>query len=363
MRGNRLQRVDSSTEEQVVTAPRVSLSSPAQFYRSLGFLYRSGYSLSRSFKLLAGGMEDQAQRLLCLRLYSEVRKGRSLVESFRVCGFPTTLVGALEAGEQSGNIEGALFWYAQFEERNQEIRRQLQQALLYPLLTLAFTLMLAVLLPPLVLKEQLASLAQGGAELPFLSKLLFWVSQALTHPSVLLLPLAMFMFWQALQRWASRPEGRCQLERLLGSVPLLGEALRRAAGARALALMALILKSGAPATTALLVASQGCGSRLLKGRLQHSITCLVEGATFAGCLREADWFAASSLHLIEAGEAVGDPGSMVNLSSELEEDKLREGLETFAAVLQPAVMLLVGVLVCLTIIAVLGPSLSLISNI
>lgn len=352
----------TADEEATVVAAKLRLSAPAEFYRSLGFLYKSGYSLARSFKLLGGGMETQEERVMCLNLFAEVRKGRSLVESFRACGFPPTLVSALEAGEVSGNLEGALFWYAEFEERNQEIRRQLKQAVFYPAITLGFTLLLSVLLPPLVLKDQLTVLAQSGTELPFLSKLLFWFSQAVTHPLMLLVPIAGWLALRAAKHRLRTREGRRQFERVLLSIPLLGEALRRAAGARALALLALIIKSGGPPTNALIVAGDGSGSEILRDRLQRAVKGLVNGQTFCECLKETEWFTASTEHLIEAGEAVGDPSPMIALSSELEEDALRESLQIFASALQPMVMLLVGILVCLTIIAVLGPSLSLISN-
>jgi type II secretory pathway component PulF len=338
------------------------LAEPAPFFRSLAFLSKTGYPLGGAFRLLGSGMERACDAEVCIRLESCLSTGMSLSEAFRVNRFPRELVSALEAGEVAGRMEEAMEWYAGFEEANVQIRREIKQALLNPMITLSFSLLFAVLLPPFVLREQLEMLAQSGVQLPLISKLLLAFSQFVTSPfALLILPLG-YLGLVALRSYISTVHGRRKFERALHKVPVLGEALRRAAGARCLALMAMIMRSGGSPTAAMLIGGKGCGSRLLKDRLQISVHSLIGGIPFAESLLKTRWFLSSSIYLLQAGEAVGDTSEMMVLASRIEEEKLRDALSNVAAVVQPMALLLIGVLVCTMVIAVLGPSLSIVSG-
>lgn len=360
---HRLLKVGESSERyEDSSEARVTLKNPTEFYRSLAFLYRSGHPLSNSFKLLATGLETEPEKVACLKVYAHIRSGRNVAESFKLAGFAPTLVAAVRAGEQSGRLDDALDWYAEFEERNQQVKRELKQAMLYPAITLGFSLTLAVLLPPFVLHDQLAILAHSGAEMPFLSKLLFWFSGAVTHPATLLLiPLVFFLF-SGLRAFTQLTSGRRMLEQGLQRIPFVSDGLRRAACSRALGLLALLLRAGLPTAKALELAGEGCGSMLLREKLALAGQALVGGFDVQTSLGKVEWFLPATHGLISAGEHSGDLAPMVELSAHVEEDKLREALAALAAVIQPFLFIFVGAIVCLTILAVLGPSMSLLSG-
>lgn len=346
-----------------VTESRVKLSNPNQFYRSLAFLYKSGHPISHSFKLLAAGMPSQKERLACLKVYAHIRNGRNLSQSFAASGFPLPLAAAVKAGENSGRLDEALAWYADFEERNQEIIKQLKQALFYPSIILTFALLLAFVMPPLVLKEQLSIMASSGTELPLISQALLQFSKIVSHPVFLLIfPLAWFgvlMARATLQLQSSRRK----FEAFLLSLPMIGPGLRRASATRSLALMGLLLRSGVSLTKTLEVAGEGSGSLLLRERLERASLALQEGKTFLDCLERANWYLPSTINLVAASEITGDLASLMGLATEIEEDSFRDRLRRFSVALQPALLFIVGILVCLTIMAVLGPSLALIQGI
>lgn len=367
LRDQRLVRVDkvvkAPSEMVKPVAVDSPLSQPGVFFRSLAFLLKSGLPLNRSMRLLGDGMALDSDRAICWKLERLLNEGMSLSRSFTVAGFPQMLTSALEAGEVSGRLEQAMEWYADFEENNQAIRREIKQALWNPTLTLVFSLLFAVLLPPLVLRDQLVMLEQSGTPMPLLSKLMLAFTELFYHPGCLLLLPAGFLAYRAFRGWIATVGGRRRFERALQRIPLVRDALRRAAGARCLSLMAMILQSGGSPMAAMLIGGQGSGSRLLKDRLQLSVHSLVGGVPFTQSLAKTSWFLRSSLDLIEAGELVGDTSEMMVMAARMEEEKLRDALAMVAAVAQPAALLLIGSLVCAMVIAVLGPSLALISNV
>lgn len=354
----RLVRVGESPVEPEGSPParRCPISEPAPFFRSLAFLLRSGYPLSRGLSLLEEGMEKPAERTVCAQLSTALSHGKSLSEAFRESAFPNELVCALEAGEMAGRVEEAMEWYAEFHEANTAIGREIRQALLNPFLTLAGALLFALVLPPLVLRDQLLMLAENGAPLPWLSQALLTFSNVMASPAVLVLPLLGWLAVWSLRRLLRTASGQRRVERLLLRVPVLGEAVRRASAARCLALMSMILKSGASPTAALLIGGKGSGSRLLKDRLQISVHSLIGGVSFTESLLKTRWFLRSSISLMQSGEWCGDTSEMMAMAARIEEDKLRDALRRVAALIPPVALLLTGALVCLMVMAVLGPS-------
>ncbi len=338
------------------------LKNSEQFFRCLAFLYRSGYPLGQSFHLLTPGLESERDRITCQNLGLALRNGSSLSESFRKAGFGKTTVATIEAGQEAGKLEECLDWYATFEERTKKIKREMKQALLQPAITLFFSLFVALALPPLVLKEQLEILVQSGAEMPFISLLLYRFSCLLSHPVVLLLPLVVLGAGRVLMSQSATPESARKLERLLLLVPAVGNGLKRAAGARSLALLALLLRAGVPLLRSVELAAQGSGSLLLGDKLMEVRSALIEGRPFHRSMVETDWYLSSTLGLMSASEVSGDLGYLLELASSVEEERLRSALEALATLLQPLLLVFVGALVCLMIIAVLAPSLSLIQG-
>lgn len=367
---NALYTLDSSPVRGVPEAlPKVpddapvKLKDPIQFYRSLAFLYKSGHPISNSFRLLAAGMEDPVSRLACLRVFVAIRSGRNLSQSFQAAGFPHSLTAAVKAGEHSGRLDDALVWYADYQERNDAIKRQLQQAFLYPVITLGFALSLALLMPPFVLKDQLEILESSGTALPLVSQALLHFSKLVTNPTFLLVIPALWMVAVLMKNVLDSEQGRLRLESLLLSLPIVGAGLRRASGTRSLALFTLLMRSGVSVLKSLEVAAEGCGSPTLSRRLVKAGLRMQSGATFLQAMEYTEWYLPASMNLLAAGEATGDMAGLSGLASQLEEEAFRDQLHRFAAVLQPAMLLFVGVLVCLTIMAVLGPSLTLIQGI
>lgn len=360
----RLVRVEQNPQKpkvELATRHHSPISEPGPFFRSLAFLLDSGYPMGRAFGLLADGMERPSESLVCHGLEKCLNEGRSLAQAFSDQKFPTELVSAIEAGEVAGRVEESMEWYADFEERNLGIRREIKQALLNPCITLGFSLLFAILLPPFILKDQLTILASSGAKLPLLSKALLYFAEAITHPLMLLLLPLGYAVYRSSKRYLSTVAGRRRFERLVCKIPVIGDAFQRAAGTRCLSLMSMILKSGGSPVSAMLIAGKGCGSRLLKDRLQISVHSLIGGVAFADSLVKTHWFLRSSLNLLQAGDACGDTSDMMEFAAGIEEDKLRESLGAVAAVIQPLALGLVGAIVCLMVIAVLGPSLSMIS--
>ena len=156
---------------------------------------------------------------------------------------------------------------------------------------------------------------------------------------------------------------RRKFEAFLLSLPMIGPGLRRASATRSLALMGLLLRSGVSLTKTLEVAGEGSGSLLLRERLERASLALQEGKTFLDCLERANWYLPSTINLVAASEITGDLASLMGLATEIEEDSFRDRLRRFSVALQPALLFIVGILVCLTIMAVLGPSLALIQGI
>ena len=334
------------------------LQNPAQFYRSFAFLYRSGTPITKAFKLLGAGRKREDEKLACLKVFAYLRSGLTLSGSLLKAGFDPGVAAVVKSGEFSGNLDEAMLWYAEYSERNETLVRELKKQLFHPLITVVFSLMLACLLPPLVLKDQLELLAHNGGELPLLSQGLLLFSQFVTGPIFWLGIAGAALVAYAMKallrlRWA-----RVKWEEFWIKVPVIGEGLQRAAACRSLALLSLLLRTGLPITKSLELAGEVSGSLLLEEKLKKVSLGLVAGHEICESMEQIDWYLESSIGLTASGQASGKLPSMLDLAGRVEEDRFRDRLETFAQMLQPLVLISVGCIVCITILGVLGPTLN-----
>ena len=92
------------------------LKEPAQFYRSLAFLYRSGTPITKAFQLLGSGREIETEKLACLKVFAYLRSGQTVSNSLLKAGFDRDFAAVVNSGEISGNLDQAILWYADYAE-------------------------------------------------------------------------------------------------------------------------------------------------------------------------------------------------------------------------------------------------------
>jgi general secretion pathway protein F len=333
------------------------LSGPqlALLTRQLATLVRAGLPLDEALGALAEASEGRA-RATVLALRAAVMEGRALAEAMADFprAFPPSFRAAVAAGEASGRLDTVLLRLADWAEARDALRRQLINALAYPVLLLVVALAVVAGLMAHVVPQVVGVFAQSGQALPWPTRMLLHVGDALRAGGWLWLLLPLLLVGAATAIWRA-PAARARLQALLLRTPLLGRLLRAAETARFARTLALLGGSAVPLLDALRVAGGVVQQAPLREAIEQAARAVREGQGFARALEASGQFPPVALRLIASGEKAGRLPEMLDEAAAQCERELQLALGLLDAALGPLVILLLGALVLFIVLAVLLP--------
>lgn len=320
----------------------------ALFYRSLATMVGAGLSLSRSLDVMADHAETPGMRGVASKMSEKIRAGGPLSAAI-----PSTFARSdqqmLRAAEASGQLHRVLDDLAEFREKSYQLGLKVRGALTYPALVSALSLAMVVLGPPYLLQGQFQLIRDSGQTPPLLTQMLMAVSDILRHGGIPLL-LALGIGATLLAR---RP---LPLRRLM-SVPHLSEFLSKLATARFAACLGQTYRVGLPVQECLRLSAQSAENPVLLDRLPAVLEALTNGAPLHASLLAANFFPAPFIQMVEAGEEAGKVDDMMTWVARLYEEEVTCSLASLVSLIEPLLLMGMGILVGLILIATLQPML------
>ncbi len=329
------------------TRGQVGAAERAVFFRCLSLMFLSGIHLGRSFDILARQCEHpelaRAAREVSERLRSGSSLSRALVQG-RAPLTPFTL-RLVQLGESTGTLGVLLTRLADYEEKLSLLQHRLRAQLTYPLLLATLCLIAVVALPPWLFAALRPALGQTG--LPWFSRVVLSLSQVLGSPFFWLLGGGLFYRFRTI------------LLAQAAHLPGLSATLSTLAQARFLRSLALALETGLPLQQSLQLAG-GCSG--LEEPCRQAIEAVMSGATVAQGLAVSGVFSPVIIQGVRAGEESGKVSAMLLSLAELFELELETAIRRFLDLLEPLLMLAMGVAAGAFIIATALPLLRLVES-
>jgi type IV pilus assembly protein PilC len=275
-----------------------------------------------------------------------VKQGLSLSEA---CArhpeaFDRLYLAALRTGEKTGDFAAVLARYQGYLRHSVALRKKVGQALAYPVFLLIALAVILALLFAFVMPRFVAMYADVGAALPLPTRLLLGVVDHLHIAAPALLGAALGAAW-GWRRWLATDAGRRQRDRLLERLPYAGELARTAAAAQLARTLGTLLGGGTPLVEALRTASGSMASRLYQDRLESATRQVTEGSSLAQAVRATALMPPMAARMIEVGEASGGLDAMLGEIAQFYEELLDTRLSRVMALVEPLLMLLMGVVV------------------
>ncbi|HKF49935.1 MAG TPA: type II secretion system F family protein [Terracidiphilus sp.] len=318
-------------------------------------LIRAGLPILGSLQMLgkiqknahfAGQLEDVSTR---------VKTGEALSAAFEAqSGFPLMYTTTLLAGERSGNLQEVLDRYVNFQRTTLTFRKKLVTSLIYPsvLITLVFCLMTFMF--TYVIPQFATLYDQMGNKLPAITMDLLafgkWAQHSIIYvaPSLVILAL---VAW----RFAGTDRGRDFVDRVRVKAPLLGRIWLRYQVAMFARTLSTLLTGGLPLVPSLETAARSISSRSVSRAVSSSITTVREGKSLASSLTQTGVFPSLATEMIEVGEQTGALPQMLNSVAEFFEEDVSTALTAALALIEPAILILMGVVVVFILISLYLP--------
>lgn len=334
------------------------------FFRSLALLTASGIPFHQGLGVLSQQSEELAMRLVCANLAQDLLTGQSLSAALKNQSgcFQAFHVNLVKVGEKTGRLDRLLMKLADYEETSYRTTLKVKSALTYPAFVFAISLVMLMLAPSLLFKGIFPLLRSQGAELPLLSRAVLSVSEWLSQGPVTLALLAGLAFLANLVHLSLRkPEARLRLYQRALRQPLLGRMLRNLATARFASSLALQLESGVTVLDALEMAAAATANPVLERDIGAARQMLTDGATFQRSLQAVDFFPAQFLSVVQAGQESGRIPPLLQRIAVLYDYEIECSIDALIGLLEPMVMLVMGLIVSVVAIALMLPMVNLVN--
>ncbi|MDE2195913.1 MAG: type II secretion system inner membrane protein GspF [Gammaproteobacteria bacterium] len=348
--------------EKESRAPRFSLrrsinaTELALITRQLATLVRSALPVEEA--LLAASQQCEKPRLksMLLAVRARVMEGHTLAYGLgqfpRV--FPEIFRATVAAGEHSGHLDGVLERLADYAESRQQLRQKLMLAMIYPVLLTAMAITIVTGLLIYVVPQVVQVFEHTGQPLPLLTRSLIGLSAFIRAHGIVILVLLMVAAI-AVRTMLRKPDMRRRYHFFILRLPLLGRLVRGVNTARFTRTLSILAGSGVPVLEALRISAEVIASIPMREAVDQAAMRVREGAAISRSLVASGLFPPMVVHLIASGETSGELDAMLERAAGNQERELETLLSTMLGILEPGLILVMGVVVLLIVLAILLP--------
>ena len=335
---------------------RIPVSTLALVTRQLATLISAGQPVESALLAVSRQTQKPAARKILLAVRARVLEGHALSDALREYPrvFDAMYCASLHAGEQSGLLDVVLERLADYMESRQQLQQKTALALIYPLLLTVVSILLVTGLLTFVVPQIIQVFEGFDQELPVLTRGLIVVSDFFKDWGVYLLIALILLV--LLYRQAMKSERlRLLRDRLLLRLPMIRYLVRLSATSRFTRTMSLLVSSGVPALDAMQISTEVISNQPIRSAVLKAAERVREGGSIADALTESGYFSPLVLQLVANGEASGKLGEMLERAARAEESEFENVTALFLGIFEPAMILVMGLVVLIIVLAILLP--------
>ena len=326
------------------------------FTRQFATMINSGLPLVQSLNILAAQTENVKLKETTRAVVSDVEAGNTLADAFgrHPTVFPALYVNMVAAGEAGGILDTILLRLATFLEKNDKLIRKVKSAMIYPAVIAtvaagAIIILLVFVIP--VFQEMFSSVAM---ELPLPTRIVIAMSDFLqSFWWALLLALGFGIF--GIKRFYATATGRRRIDGILLAMPVLGDVLRKSAVSRFTRTLGTLVSSGVSILDGLEITAKTAGNAVIQDAIMASRSSIAGGDTIAAPLEKSGVFPPMVISMIAVGEQTGGLDEMLSKIADFYDDEVDVAVGGLLALMEPVMILFLGVVVGGMIVAMYLP--------
>ena len=338
---------------------RVKLEEFLIFNQQFLTLIRAGVPILPALEMLTKSQKNLAFRSQLESVSQRVRTGQSPSEAFESQGgFPPIYTTTLLAGERSGHLEDVLARYLSFQRISLTFRKKLTASMFYPALLVIMVLSMFIFLITFVVPRFGQLYDQIGGHLPALTMFLLALGknfQAYILYAIPVIALISYGLW----RWGRTESGSNRIDRIRLKMPIFGNIWLKYQVAQFSRTFSTLLEGGMPPVPSLETAARSISSRIIAKAVRTGVGSVREGKSLSQALLKTKVFPELATSMIEVGESTGALPQMLNSVAEFFEEDVQTALTAALSLIEPLILVVMGVVVVTIMIALYLPIFSL----
>lgn len=345
----------SGGQVQLPRRRRVKLDQFVIFNQQFVTLIRAGLPIVQALDLLARRQRNPFFRTLLENVRDRVRGGELLSDAFAEQGvFPKIYSTTILAGEKSGNLEETLTRYVNFQRLALTFRKKLLASLIYPVLLVVAVFVLLGILVQFVIPQFSQLYKEMGRPLPPMTQMTLSVLMGIRSYMpliIIVIVVGALAFW----RWARTDSGGEQIDRFKMNMLVFGQIWLKYQVAVFSRMLSTLLAGGLSLVPALETAAQSMQSRLMAKAIFESTQGVREGQPLSRSLEKTKVYPDLSVEMIEVGESTGALPAMLTSVAEFYEEDVQNALTAAMALIEPAILIFMGLVVGFILISLYMP--------
>jgi general secretion pathway protein F len=337
---------------------RIKLMEVAEMTRQLAVLLRAGIPIVDALTAIIAQVETPKLKEIMTGVRQAVNEGSSLGNALSEHPkvFSDLYVNMVHAGESSGTLDLVFERLADFTESQVKLKTKVTGAMVYPIIMVIVSFLIISLLMIFVIPKMTAIFDEMGMDLPLLTRMLKGTSEIFVDFWYLMFGAIFLGVW-GFRRWKRSEKGRARWDLMKLRMPIFGKLFRMISIARFSRTLGTLLNSGVPLLNAMTIVRSVVDNAVMEGVVDRAREAIREGESIAGPLERSKQFPPMVTHMIAIGEKTGELEQMLDNVSNSYELQVDSKVSTLTTVLEPLMIVVMGVVVALIVFAILTPML------
>ncbi len=342
---------------------KVKLKDLAVFSRQLSVLIDAELPLIQSLNILAEQTKNRYFQRVIRTIRSDVEAGSTLNQAMRKHpkAFDDLYCNLIASGEQSGSLDVMLRRLSEYIEKILRLRAKVRQAMIYPSAIVIFAILVAIFLLWRVIPVFASIFNELGASLPFLTRTIIGLSHFVQR-FIFLIFLGLIALFFAFRYYRRTTTGRWTIDRLILKMPIIGPLMRKVAVSRFTRTLSTLVSGGVPMLESLQITATTAGNVIIEKAVLDARKMVAEGRSLNESLAQTGQFPFMLTQMVSVGEATGTLDEMLLKLADFFDEEVDTAVAALLSILEPLLIIFVGIMVGTLIISMYLPIFSLMSQ-
>lgn len=331
----------------------------SHFCRQYGIIIASGINSITGLESLAQRSGNKVLSEEINRIVGDLKAGATLADSMLddKSKFPKLLSAMVATGEATGTLEEVLKSMGSFYEREHRINQKIKNASTYPIIVGIVSFLMLFIFTSFIMPSMMESIIEVGAEMPPISQMIMKIGEFMKNYWYLVL-LGIIGLGLFIRRYIKTPIGRYNKDVLVNKIPLLNKGINAIVSMRFSKALYLFVSTGFPLLQGLDYIKESLNNSIAEKAVQKAKEGIIRGETLAENLDEAKYFDPVLIQMLSIGEQTGQLENISNQMSEFYEHEADIYLNRMVSMIEPIMIILVGIMAAFLVIGVFLPMLS-----
>ena len=338
---------------------KLKADSISHFCRQFAIIISSGINSITGLETLAKRTENKLMAIEINRIVDAVKKGSTVADAIldKDSKFPRLLGAMVATGEETGTLEEVLKSMALFYEREHRIIQKIKNASTYPIIIALLSFVMLFIFTGFIIPQMMESIMDVGGELPFITKLIMNLGEFVNKFWWAVLLVLMGVFYVICQ-YIKTPLGREHKDRIIDKIPLLGKGINSIVSMRFSRALYLFVSTGYPMLQGLDHIKSSVNNSIAEKAVAAAKEGLIRGETLSENLEKYNYFDPVLIQMISIGEQTGQLEVIANQMADFYEHESDIYLSRMVAMIEPIMIIIVGIMVAILVMSVFLPMLS-----